>query len=302
MAEESNPDVTGEATTAAPVADTVQSPLTDTATDKPITAPPTWPENWRALAAGEDEGTAKLLGRYADPAAVAKALREAQTTISRRLEPMKAPAADAKPEDVAAYRKAAGVPDDPADYLKALPEGVIVADADKPLVEVFAKEMHAHHAPPGLVGAALKSYYAIQEQQAADRLARDGEVKNATEDALRQEWGADYRPNLNAIGGFLDTAPREVKDAFLSARMTDGTPIASNKHVLQWMLGRALESNPAITVLPGSGANAGKGIDERIGEIEGAMRDPKSGYWKNEKMQAEYRQLLEARERMAARA
>src|SRR5215211_7184327 len=43
-----------------------------------------WPENWREAAAGGDADVAKRLERYADPAALAKALVETQNTLRNK--------------------------------------------------------------------------------------------------------------------------------------------------------------------------------------------------------------------------
>ena len=295
-----------DTTTAAPAdnaARPADTPLSaDPAGDKPSAAPATWPEDWRTRMAGDDEATGKLLGKYGDPAAVAKALREANLAISRRAEVPKAPGADAKPEDVAAWRKQHGIPEAAAGYLEKLPEGLVIAEGDKDLVGIFAQDMHGKNVAPDVVHAALGSYYKVQAAAAAKRQEMDVHASTATTDILRQEWGnGEYRGNINAIMGFLDTMGSDVRDIVLNARGPDGVPIASNPSVLKGLLSSALAVNPAATILPGSGGSSGQGVEDRIAAIEGIMRgkDARTAYWGNEPLQKEYRSLLDARTKMA---
>jgi len=48
--------------------------------------------------------------------------------------------------------------------------------------------------------------------------------------------------------------------------------------------------------VPGAGANAGQAIADEIATIERTMRENRPAYNRDERMQARYRQLLEARE------
>ena len=52
------------------------------ASDKPVSAPANWPEDWRAKLAGEDKSYLKTLDRFNSPADLAKAYRDAQQRLS----------------------------------------------------------------------------------------------------------------------------------------------------------------------------------------------------------------------------
>jgi hypothetical protein len=288
-------------TTAAGEDVTLKTVLTGT-DDKGAAAPPTWPEDWRTKAAGDDAKLAKRLERFADPTALAKSLAAAEAKIHSGVVKEKPPAADAKPEDVAAWRKDNGIPAEASGYLEKLPDGVVIGDADKPLMEKFVADMHGANAEPALVHKAIASYYKIQADVAATRAEADIRTMKAAQDALNADWGPDYRRNINALVGFLDTGGDDVREGVMNARLPDGTPIMNNPAVVKFLLGAAMEINPAATVVPGAGASAGRGIDERIDGIVKMMGDPKSDYWKNEKVQQEYRDLIVAREKMQARA
>ncbi len=276
---------------------------TDPKDDKGTASLANWPDDWRARLAGGDEKALKRLERFADPSAVWKSFREAEGKLSSgKVQTAKPPAADAPAEELAAWRKDNGIPEAPADYLKNLPDGLVIGKADKPQMEQFAADMHARHASPEVVHAAIASYYAMRETAAAEAAGRDAQAMRTTEDELRADWGADYRRNVNAIVGWLDTADADVKGALMNARGPDGTPVMSMPKVLRWLHAQALDINPAATIVPGAGANAGKGIEDRIGEIETVMRKDNARYVKDAGMQRELLDLYAARDRMKQKA
>ena len=63
--------------------------------------------------------------------------------------------------------------------------------------------------------------------------------------------------------------------------------------------------NPVSTLIPGSGSDPAKALDERISEIRKLQGDSSSDYWrgpKAESLQGEYLQLLQAKEKQNSRA
>jgi hypothetical protein len=256
-----------------------------------------WPENWREQVAGEDSKVRERLARYASPAEVARALVAAQEKIrSGELRP--GITAKSTPEEVAEYRKAAGIPEAPDKYDLDLGGGLVVADADRPLIDTFLEAAHRTNQTPEQVKAGLRAYYEITEAAEAQRSALDESTRTAAEDALRTEWGQDFRPNINRVTQLLDAimdAP--AKTEFLNSRQADGTPIFNNPGIVKAMLRLALIENPAGTVVPSGGGE--KGLNDRIKQIEAMMGTAK--YTKDEKIQQEYRDLVEARERVEKR-
>jgi len=107
---------------------------------------------------------------------------------------------------------------------------------------------------------------------------------------------------VNLISGLLDSAPAGVKDAIMGGRATDGSPMMSHPDVLRWLTGMALELNPQHTVVAGHGPNASAAIDNEITTIEKRMVDDRAGYFKDEKMQARYRDLISVRDRVKQKA
>jgi hypothetical protein len=242
------------------------------------------------------------LERYQSPKAAIDALIAAQNRISSG--ELKAPLpANATPEQIAEYRQANGIPEKPDGYFAKLPDGLVIGDADKPLFESFAKGLHDLNAPPQIAQYAVKWYNDFQEQQLGRVAEADNTHKTATEDALRAEWGNDYRANINHISSFLSTAPEGVADLISNARGADGKAILNDPGTVKWLATLAREFNPVGTIVPGGG-NSMQGIESRETEITKLMGNPNSEYWKGptaEKLQKEFRDLVDAEGKMKAR-
>src|SRR3546814_10458699 len=85
----------------------------------------------------------------------------------------------ATPEQIAEWRKEQGIPEKPEDYDLKFDNGLVIGEADKPLVAAFLKASHATNVTPAQAKAQIASYYAIQEQQQAARAEKD-EDRNST--------------------------------------------------------------------------------------------------------------------------
>jgi hypothetical protein len=264
-----------------------------------------WGDDWREQYAKDDAKRLGVLKRYTSPSAALDALFAARQKIDSG--EVKAPLAkDATPEQLAQWRSDHGIPDKPEGYLEKLPQEIKLDGIDKEAVNSFAKSMHEANVSPDIVHKALAWQMQRQEQLIDARQNADKELQANTEDALRAEWGNEYRPNINNIHALLDTAPAGVSEAMLNARLPDGTPLVGTPEMVKWLAGMAREMNPLSTIVPGtSGVTGLANVDSRITEIEGMMRDRSSNYWKGpqaDKIQAEYRNLIDARDKMKSRA
>ena len=267
-------------------------------------AAPTWPDNWRDLVAGDDVKERKRLERFASPADLYKSNRALEQKLSsgeyKTVKPK-----DETPEALAEWRKENGIPEKPEDYDITLADGLVIGEDDKPLVGEFLKEMHGANAHPEAVKSALTAYYKIVQQQQIAQEEEDSEFRRNAEDELRAEWGGDYRKNAKMIDGLLNTAPEGLKDRILGARLADGKKLGDDPQALKFLAGLAREINPLSTIVPGSGNNAAAAVDDRIAAIEKMMGDNSSEYWVGsnaDKIQAEYRDLITARDKHNARA
>lgn len=284
----------------APVEQVAETPV-DTGSDTPPADPDggsgTWPEDWRVQAAGGDEKLLRRFERYASPKDALSALIQAQNKISAGLKPTPLPK-DATPEQITEWRQNNGIPEDPSGYEVKLPGGVVLGEADKPVVDEFLKVAHAGNMRPDQVNSVLNWYYEQQDIAEAERARADAVYRQNAEEELRAEWGGQYRLNVNLAMGLLDSAPADVKESLLGARLADGTPLGNHPGVLRWLANTSRELNPVATVVPGAGANAASAIEDEISAIERRMAEDRVAYFKDEKAQARYRELLNARSKV----
>jgi hypothetical protein len=273
--------------------------------DIEVKAPADWPEDWAAKMAGGDEKEMATLSRFKSPVELAKAYREAQKKISSgQLKEDNPFPADGTDEEKAAWRKANKLPETTDGYYEGLPKGLVVGDDDKPMVDSFAEMVLGEGGSQAEFNRAISAYYKIQEQNAAAQQQFDQQQKIQAEEELRAEWGANYRPEVQAIFGMFETAPEGVKEAFLSARDGEGLALASNANVIRWLADIRQQVNPAATVVPGGNGNA-QSVTDRIAEIEKLMADRSSEYYvgpRSKELSAEYRKLIEAKEKMDSRS
>ncbi len=252
-------------------------------------------DDWRAQLAGDDDKLLGFLGRYPSPKAFAEAAKKDRAAAASALKPL---GKDPSEEEIAAYRKNFGVPEKPEAYLESLPDGLVVGEDDMPIVGDFAKAMHAINAPDEVVKSGIKWYYDHVESQMAEEAEAVDEAKRVGVDALRDEWGPDYRRNLNIMHSHLETLPEPVREAFTFGKGADGIPLGYNPEILKWLTGLALDKNPLATVVPGAGANQASAVADEITKIEKMMREDRAGYNRDVKIQERYRELIRAQEKL----
>lgn len=254
--------------------------------------------DWRKEFAGDNADDMKQLERFTSKADFLKSWKEQRAAISagKHKEPL---GKDATPEQVAEYRKANGIPAAAEDYFKTLPEGMVFGEDDKPGVTKFLNDMHGLNAPPAMVSKALEVFVAAQSEAALHRSELDVKARDETAEGLRTEWGADYKANVNAMSGFIKAnVPEDAQANFLNARMGDGTPVFSHPAMVKAFaqLGRTL--NPTGAVTPGGGIDKLDAIQDAIGGYEKRMATDRNNWFKDQKSQEHYRQLVEARDNM----
>lgn len=263
------------------------------------------PEN-----ASEDEKAehAKLLTRlkrFNSPADAAKALREQDKLISSGAlkKPLPKNATEAQ---IAEWRKENGIPEAPDQYDLGLPKDVALNEADQAMLAEWAAQAHAANAPPDLAKAGAQAYLKIREKVAQQMQEANATAKKATEDALRAEWGQDYRTNIDGLESMLNHLGGEVAEALLNARTADGVQVLNHPAVVRALAGHARELGfVGATVVP-SGGDIGKGIEDEIKSIEDSMFNKdgtkNQAYWGSEKVQKRYSDLLQAKARRDSKA
>lgn len=288
-------------TTTTPATDTTKTG--DTAQTQQ-TATFAWPENWRQQIAGEDKTLLTQLERFTDPSAIFKQNRELQAKLSSGKVKYDLPE-NATEEQKAQYRKDNGLPDTAEGYEVKLPDGIVVGEADKPLVAEYQKFAHATNMSPADFNKTLGFYYQLQAQQAKAQAEADVAFHDQSVSMLTQDFGgeAQFKRNTNIIGNLMATVPADVADSMLSARTPDGRMLGDNPLFNKWLveMGRAL--NPSATLMPNSN-NPPAAVNSRVKEIEGMMYingQANPAYWGNEALQKELRDLYTAQGQEKAR-
>jgi len=253
---------------------------------KPDAKSADWPEDWREKASGGDAKVLGRLARYASPKALADALLAAQNKLASTRPVL---GKDATAEQIKEYRDALGIPETADKYDIS---GFKIGEADKDLIAGYLEKAHATNQTPEQVNAGIEAYMEINGKLAEARHTKDATFQREAEDALRGEWGQDYRRNITLVNAFLDSAPEGLKSKILSGRLSDGTPIGSDPDALRWLLQLELDRNPVGVVAPGAGANMAQTVDDEIKKIETTMRENRKAYDKDEKLQQRYRDLL----------
>lgn len=258
-----------------------------------------WPDNWRDRFSAGDEKKANIAARYTSPEAAFDALIAAQNKIhSGNLKEVKPFPEKGLPEEQAAWRRDNGLPEAPDKYSL---DGLVIGEKDKPFIDNFLKAAHSKNLSNEQAAAVVEWHFANQEAQMDAREQKDRETAKQVQDGLRQEWGGEYRANMNRVESLLGTAPSGVKEKLLSARFQDGTAVFNDPNVLKFLAGLSMEISPATTLV-GSGGDQIGAIGDEIGKIEKFMRTNKQEYFKDEAMQLRYRNLLAAKEKLGRKA
>lgn len=219
--------------------------------DAPPVVAQDWPNDFRERFAGEDKDKLAYAARYNSVNDLLNAGYEAAKLIKKgEHKKFEKPGKDAAPEVLAEYRKNMGVPDSPDKY--SLPEGVVLGEQDKPVFDAYFKAMHENNVPDDVAKTTVDWYYKMVQEREAQEAQQATEFKSQTEEALRSEWGAEYKMNYNMVESFAVNRFGEV----VGRAILDAGPDA-----VKALAGIAREINPAATLMPNV-ANPTAAIDD----------------------------------------
>jgi hypothetical protein len=269
-----------------------------------------WNDGWRSQIAGTlstggvDAAELKRLERFTDPSLIYKSYRELENKIaSGEFKPQLRK--DATADETARWRAESGIPLKAEDYKVNMPAGRQPPKEDDAFLKSFLTSAHASNYTQAQVDGAIGAFYAEVDRQAETLTAAEKVAEGKCEDALRLAWGADYRTNKAMEEALLARAPAGFRDRFLNGYLADHTKINASPEAHQWLVQMEREINPAATVLPGVHQGAGANLEAELAGLKKMMKDPNSEYWKGPKAeanQARYRDLIEADEKLRAKA
>jgi len=165
-----------------------------------------------------------------------------------------------------------------------------VGEDDKEVIDGFLKFAYDNNMPQAYTDSMISYFYDKRDADMKTMDEGDQAAAEIAEDALRNEWGNDYRGFMNRVTALLDTAPEEIKELFLDARMKGGTRLKDSPEAMKFMLDMAITLNPVTTIVPAGGDQMGS-IQDELDTIKKFMRTNRKEYNKDQKMQERYREL-----------
>lgn len=302
------PESKTESTTTTPV--DAKADSTKTQAD----STPTWNDKWREDAINnlglKDEKERKRaedwLTKRSSPYEVIRAGLAADQKISELTrDRVKIPTGkNDDPKEVAAFRKAMGIPEKPDDYQIEIPkEYGDLSDFDKELVDEFRKEAHAAGMNQKGVEVASKMYWSIQQRIEAAKMAEAVVKDQAGEDEIRVRHGKEFRARQELtnrmIGEGLEKhgwSAEERKD-FFNMRLENGQRLGTFPPFVNWLFELAQERADDGAFVVGEGDD-GEDLDAKISSmIELQHSNPKE----YQRIQPDLQRLIAAQNRRKAR-
>lgn len=261
-------------------------------------------EKWREALAADDPKAMETLGRLKTPGDLWKSYSELRGKMaSGELKSTSPFPAKGAPDEQAAWRKEHGIPEKPEGYDVKLENGVMIGELDKPMVDNFLKFAHSNNIPPAEAKGMMQWYFGemipAQEKMIAEQ-TRQREAETAK--ALEKAWGPDLKRNLTAAENMVNHFfPADAEDNG-NVRSRTLNAMKQDPAFAQVMATLALQLDPTSTLTLPSGHSDLKSIEGRLAEIDAARRKDRAAYNRDEKMQAEERELLDAKAVFESRA
>lgn len=169
-------------------------------------------------------------------------MADMRKTISKSIQPLRA---NAKDEDVAAYRKAIGVPDTPDKYEfkmpEEFPEGLLDDKEVEAKVGEFSKLAHAANIPAAAYGNIMEWYFNEIAAMESAKIKADETFAEETKNVLKDQWGAQYDRELAYSKKGEAFAFGKDLEAFRSLETKDGKFVGDHPVVVAALnkIGRA---------------------------------------------------------------
>lgn len=243
--------------------------------------PPTWREDWRETLSGGDDAALKQLKRFASPENFAKSYRDLQRKLSTGSTAAALPE-NATDDEVAAYRKAQGVPEKADGYGLAWAEGIKPSETDTATLAGFTEFMHGRHVPPGSVKAAFDWYQQHVATAATKHLEAMQEATLENLGELKAAYpGREYKRNMTITEDFLGKhfdGDEAALDLVLGAEvMTKAGPVKIKNFApfIKGMVAMARSYADEEALVGGDGNRGGKSIEDEIAELRTKSVDGK---------------------------
>lgn len=255
-----------------------------------------FPGDWREkLAKGDDKKLARLK-RYTSVEAALLAGFAAQDKIRSGDYKVAELAEDASPEEKKAFLEERGIPAEAKAYDIPKVAGHQWTEADTPVLDAFKEVAHKHMLPQGAMNG-IAEWYARQLQVASEAreqqiVAIDTADKETTTEALRTEFGAEYKPTLALMKRLLadsEHMPDGLGELIASARDANGRRLLNNPAMARYLAQQARDAyGDGGFITPDAAARH----STRKAEIE-RIRDTDIARYRSEKLDQEYMEILD---------
>lgn len=160
-------------------------------------------DDWRSDLPEDLRKTAERFNSKADAVRAIESFRKRESQV-------RVPGKNATEEEIAAYRKAVGIPEKPEGYeFGDLQDGKDLTDDIKASRKEWGKRFHDLGIPKDAAKALSKMVSDDQQKYLAAQVEADKEFSKAQEDALRGEWKGDFDKNKTlANRAFKEVAER----------------------------------------------------------------------------------------------
>jgi hypothetical protein len=284
---------------------TGDTPTTTEPTSPVESAPSTPPEtqtpaDWRSGLTGDhaslatDKTLANIRGKDFNEVGptLAKMVVESQKVIGKRNEGMiKVPGKDAKPEEIAAYREALGVPKVPSDYKVELPADAPPGPDGQPLAidparfERWSKMFHGNNMTNEQVNAVV----AMSLQEEAKNQAAQREQYAQALDTLADTWGVDV---FNRRASDVQSLVRHFADPD-TIRWLDQTGLTNHPGLFKMLFPIAREFVESRVIEP-----AGDSVESDLKSLEQRIEENRAAFLKEPEGSSKRAALLDERERL----
>lgn len=221
-------------------------------------------DDWRA-AYGEDKEVQKLLARLASPAEVAKKLLNQEKTLRSRSALPTLPEG-ATEQEIAAHRKALGIPEKPEGYGLSFPEEWKPTDADKAGLSAFQEYAHDKGLTPAATKAAFEFYaqHMASGQAARAEAASEATLENLGE--LRAAFpGREFKRNMTIAEDFLAKhfeGSEQALDMVLGATLPNGVKVKSFAPFVKGLVQMARSYADEEVLISGDGGGGGRSLED----------------------------------------
>jgi len=242
MAEEAMEEVVDEQAEQAPAEEPAQEPAEEPAQEQEAA-------DWRTSI--EDEDLRKHAERFQNIEDLVRANVDSRKLLSKAIIP---PRKNAKEEDIAAYRKATGVPDRIEDYPFDVPEGVepelFEADVVKDRLKVVAEAAHAANVSSEGFKAIIDAYFASEVAQMEEQKKADEKFAEESVAVNKDKWGPNYDRELEYAKRGLEFAPDEDLEALREIKLADDKFLMDHPAMVRYMnkVGRAMSEDSVANV------------------------------------------------------